>query len=299
MAQAQKSLKAGGHLKAVIEAIADRLAASDLCFGHGVDNPLDEAIWLVCERANIDLNTLDDHLNDSVEQGLVDQLEKDLVSRIEQRKPMAYIAQSAYLSGFRFYVDERVIIPRSPIAELIEQGFYPWLEHLGDQPFAVLDMCTGSGCLAILMEKYLNCQVDAVDISPDALAVAKMNKAELGSGVNLIESDLFSALEGKTYDLIVSNPPYVDDHDFQSRPDEFHHEPDIALHAQDEGLAIALKIIEAAKTHLNPKGVLIVEVGNSQAAMMRRYPDAPLIWLAFERGGEGVFLLRQEDLVYF
>lgn len=268
-----------------------------LCFGHGVDSPLDEAIWLLVEISGINLDNLEAHLDDSLTPKQLATLNEAIMSRIELKKPVAYITQSAYLGGFRFYVDERVIVPRSPIAELIEQGFFPWIQD-PNKPLRALDMCTGSACLAILMDKYFeNIQIDAVDISIDALAVASINCQELDAHrVRLVQSDLFNALEGQLYDIIISNPPYVDDKDFNGRADEFKHEPDLALYADDEGLEIALKIIEQAKQHLAPGGILIIEVGNSSEAMMARYPDMPLIWLEFERGGSGVFLMTAEDL---
>lgn len=217
--------------------------------------------------------------------------------RVNERIPLAYLIQRAWFAGLEFYVDERVLVPRSPIAELIEQGFEPWLA--GREPEAILDLCTGSGCIAIaLAHAFPHARVDAADISMDALSVAAENVArhQVGEQVELIGSDVFDALEGRVYDLIVSNPPYVDAEDIGDMPEEFHHEPMLGLAAGDDGLDIVRRILREAPAHLSANGVLVVEVGNSQVHMESEWPEVPFVWLDFEHGGHGVFLITAEDL---
>jgi len=284
--------------KEAIVQIAEIFSQAGLYFGHGTDNADDEAFQLVLARSGLDYPAFCEALDAALTQGQCDQLNQDIQNRIKTRKPLPYITNMAFLGGLAFYVDERVIIPRSPIAELIDEQFFPWLAA-DFEAINLLDMCTGSGCLAILMAKaFPGATVDAVDISPDALAVAHKNVENLGvrSQVTLYESDLFTALPQKRYDVIVCNPPYVDDEDFAGMPEEYTHEPKLALHAEDQGLILVDKMLKTAASYLTESGILIVEVGNSQAALEARYPEAPFVWLEFTRGGQGVFLLTAREL---
>jgi ribosomal protein L3 glutamine methyltransferase len=269
-------------------------------FGHGTDNALDEAAWLVSHAAGLSPDfsdqDLDLGLSDAQYQAAMTLLEKRITSRL----PAAYLLEEAWFAGQRFYVDERVLVPRSPIAELIQQQYRPWLNP--GRVKQVLDLCTGSGCIAIATGLALpEAQVDATDLSRAALDVAKINVSSynLQSRVALIESNLFDALPGRRYDLIVSNPPYVDAEDMANLPKEYRHEPALGLAAGDDGLALVIPMLQQAETYLNPEGVLIVEVGNSAAALQAKFPQVPFTWLEFSQGGEGVFLLESSQLAQF
>ena len=224
-------------------------------------------------------------------------LASQLYQRLEQFIPVPYLINQAFFCGLPFYVDERVLIPRSPLAELIMQQFSPWVEP--DEVEDILDLCTGSGCIAAACAyAFPHASVDAIDIDPKALEVATLNIEQLGlqDQVRLIQSDGMNALTEEKYNIIISNPPYVGFEEMQGLPQEYNHEPRHALEAEDNGLAFVHHILKTAKKHLKPEGILIVEVGNSDLAMMEAYPELPFIWLEFEHGGHGVFLLNAEDL---
>lgn len=272
----------------------------DLFYGHGTLEAWDEAVWIILYTLGLPLETdrscLSRILTDSEKNNCL----KLILRRINENKPAAYLLQSCPFAGLDFYVDERVLIPRSPIAELIENAFQPWINT--ENVKSILDLATGSGCIAIACAKYFpDAKVDASDISPDALAVAKINvdKHQLQQQVSLIQSDLYSNLQNKCYDIIVSNPPYLDAIDMTDLPAEYHHEPMHALEAGEDGLRFVIPILQNALTHLNPGGIVIVEVGNSEEALYDKFPDVPFYSLEFERGTDGVILLTYDQLLEY
>lgn len=292
------------ELKTIVDFIewtANEFEKSPIFYGHGTDNPGDEALYLIFSALHLPLggsvpidSFLDIVLSEEQKQALI----KLVHMRIEERIPVAYLTHEAWFAGLPFYVDERVLIPRSPIAELIEQRFMPWMPE--DQPVKrILDMGTGSACIACACAvAFPEAIVDASDISEEALAVAKINveQLELTDRVKLLQSDVFSHLQGQSYDIIVTNPPYVDAAEMADLPPEYHHEPRLGLASGQDGLDCVRQILADAKNHLNPKGLLVVEVGFSADALNQAFPHLPFTWIEFQRGGEGVFILYKEDL---
>ncbi len=279
---------------------ASRFNAAGLFFGHGTDNALDEALHLVLYALHLPpdlpIPYRDCRLTPGERVAVTDLVER----RISERKPAAYLTQRAWFAGLEFYVNEDVLVPRSPLAELIEAGFDPWIDAEGVS--RVLDLCTGSGCIGIATAVYLpHVEVDLVDISAAALRVAETNlqNHDLSERVQTLESDLFSALAGRRYDIILSNPPYVGAEELAGLPEEYRKEPALGLAGGESGLDLVLRILSDAPGFLEDGGILVVEVGNTAAELMRHFPDLPFIWLEFERGGEGVFLLNRDQLIEY
>lgn len=271
-----------------------------LVFGHGTNNAFDDAKLLVLHAINLPWNLAGEYAQARLTYNERSQITELFQVRIESRKPVAYLIGEAMFAGLKFYVNEHTLVPRSPIAELIEQGFEPWVE--AEQVERVLDLCTGSGCIGIAALKTLPmARVDLVDISPQALEVAQRNieRYQLEDVAQVIESDLFSALVGQRYDLIVSNPPYVDQIEMDALPPEFQAEPALGLAAGKDGLDLVRRILAQAAEHLTEEGVLIVEVGVSQYYLQQAYPELPFYWFEFEHGGEGVFAINRNELLVF
>ncbi|MEJ2383920.1 MAG: 50S ribosomal protein L3 N(5)-glutamine methyltransferase [Xanthomonadales bacterium] len=280
-----------------IERISERFARAGLHFGHGTDNADDEAAWLVLHAAGLPLDGSFDDGARMLSAKTGERIEALARRRCETRKPLAYLTGSAYFAGLEFDVDAHVLVPRSPIAELIEDGFRPWVDP--DRVREVLDLCTGSGCIAVAMAVHLPAvRVTASDISAQALAVAARNVSRhaVGDRVELVRSDLFDGLGGRRFDLIVANPPYVPDAGVADLPAEYRAEPGLGLASGADGLDAVLQILLDAPRHLGEDGVLICEVGESEQRLAERLPGVPFLWLDFERGGTGVFLLTRAEL---
>ncbi len=284
-------------LRDMIHFGAAEFEKASLYYGHGTDNALDEAANLAFFALKVEPDYSDEKLDINLSNDEIATVNKLYQQRINTRKPAAYLTNKAWFAGLPFYVNENVLVPRSPFAELIEEHFQPWV--VPEKVNRILDLCTGSGCIAIACTyAFPDAEVDAADISKEALDVAEKNrvKHQLENRLNVIESDLFSNLQGRCYDLIVSNPPYVDAEDMANLPDEYRHEPELGLAAGDNGLDLVIPMLRDAKYHLNPGGVIIVEVGNSEEALAELFPEVPFMWLSFEYGGDGVFMLDANEV---
>lgn len=268
-----------------------------LFYGHGTDNAYDDIFSLILGSLKLPMDVDPVLLQSRLTQGEKDYLAAQLQRRIIAKIPVPYLIQQANFCDLSFYVDERVLIPRSPIAELIKQQFSPWIA--AEDVLHVLDLCTGSGCIAIACAyAFPHAAIDAVDLSSDALAVAAINceRLQVQDNVHLIQSDCWQQVPARHYDIIVSNPPYVGCEEMQGLPAEYRHEPVMALEAENNGLALVEKILMHAHHYLTEQGILVVEVGNSEEALLAAFPDLPFTWLEFENGGQGVFLLTAATL---
>lgn len=282
-----------------------RFEDSDIFYGHGTDNSYDEAVWLIMGALHLPLDTLDNFLDAKLTTSERIKLADFIEKRITQHTPTAYLLKEAWLQGFKFYVDERVLIPRSFIAELlVNNGLQPWIEY-PELVNSAADICTGSGCLGILLaDAYPEAMIDVVDISPGAIDVCNINIANYGleNRVTAIESDMFSALQDvngkpKQYDLIISNPPYVDAPSMAELPAEYRNEPQLALGSGTAGLDHTHTILREAANYLTDEGILVVEIGHNRDALMQAYPDLPFTWLEVSSGDEFVFLLTKSQLI--
>ena len=276
---------------------SETLSGSDVFFGHGTDNAWDESVQLVLSVADLPLGSDDGVLPHPLDSAAFARLEALLRARIDQHTPLPYLLGKAWFAGLEFICDERAIIPRSPLAELIVNEFQPW--YSGPAPRRVLDLCCGGGCIGLAVAHYFpDVLVDLADIDSAALALARENTQAMGLAdrVNVIESDVFSALGEVRYDVILSNPPYVDAQDLAELPAEFRHEPELALGSGPDGLDLTRRILRDSRRFLTDSGLLVVEVGNSWAALEEAYPLVPFTWLEFEHGGHGVFALSAREL---
>lgn len=284
-------------LAELLQWVHESFQSAKLYYGHGTDNAWDEAVQLVLFVMGLPVDS-----DDSVSSLLVSveqqhRVEKLVEQRITTRKPLAYVINEAWFMGMRFYVDERVIVPRSPFAEWIENRFQPWIDET--QVTRVLDMCTGSGCMAIATAKvFPQAHVDAVDIDSDALAVAQINVKNhlVDNQVHLLQSDGFMQLADNRYDVIICNPPYVSDCEMTTLPAEYLAEPRHALHAEQQGLALVFRLLAQASAHLVSHGILMMEVGNSDVLLQETFPEIPFTWLEQENGGHGLFVLSHDEL---
>lgn len=293
--QAQTELSS---LRDFLRFAVSRFTEAGLYFGHGTANAWDEAAYLLLHTLKLPLDRLEPFMECRLTSDERTEVLNVIKRRIAARVPAAYLTNEAWLGEFRFYVDERVIVPRSHIAELLREQLSPWI----DDPWAVsrvLDLCTGSGCLAILAaDAFPEASVDAIDLSPDALAVAQKNIDDYGlnSRLRLIQSDAFAGVQGQSYDLIISNPPYVNAESMDTLPDEYRREPELALAGGQDGLDFVRILLKEAAGHLNPNGLLVVEIGDNRDALEKAFPDTLFTWLDTSAGDRYVFLLRRAEL---
>ncbi|PIP80988.1 MAG: 50S ribosomal protein L3 N(5)-glutamine methyltransferase [Gammaproteobacteria bacterium CG22_combo_CG10-13_8_21_14_all_40_8] len=283
-------------IESTIQATCQYFQSQPLFYGHGSDSPWDEAVFLVLAACDYPLDSRDDILPEKLTQSQQDKISLWRAMRVEQRLPLPYITGFSYFCGLRFEVDSRVLIPRSPIGEMILNEFKPWLIN---EPRRILDLCTGSGCIAIALAKaFPNALVDATDLSLDALSLAKINRHnhQLEDRVSFFEGDLFQPVPKTNYQLIVSNPPYVDKKDMDELPQEYLNEPKLALAAGLDGLDLVHIMLKDAVKYLAKDGILVIEVGNSAEALENAYPTVPFTWVEFENGGDGVFVLTYQEL---
>lgn len=295
IAQAQSQLHT---LRDLLRFAVSQFNKAGLYFGHGSANAYDEAAYLILKTLYLPLDRLESFLDARITDAECKQVLEIIERRVKDRIPAAYLTHEAWLGDFSFYVDERVIIPRSFIAELLQTQLSPWIAD-PDHVTAALDLCTGSGCLAILLaHAFDNANIDAADISPHALAVAQKNVQDYGleHRIDLIESNLFSALQRRRYDLIISNPPYVNAESMQQLPQEYRHEPENALASGDDGLDATRIILQQAARHLTDDGILVVEIGHNRDALEQAFPQLTFTWLETSAGDEFVFMLQREEL---
>lgn len=279
---------------------ASQFTRAKVSFGHGTSSALDEAAALVLHTLHQPYNLAESYFQSTLTPDERQEVIAMIERRINERVPAAYLTQEAIFAGLPFFVDQRVLVPRSPIAELIEQRFAPWVNE--DNVERILDLCTGSACIAIACAyAFPDALVDGVDLSPDALAVAEQNvaKHDMADFVTLYHSDLFNDLPTSKYDVIVSNPPYVSVDEWEKLPTEFHAEPEMGFKGGASGLDLVIRILADADEYLAEQGILIVEVGSSAETLQNMFPDVPFYWLSFERGGDGVFLLTAEQVREF
>ena len=285
-------------LRDVLRWAVSRFNEAGLHFGHGTQDAFDEAAWLILHALHLPHDRLEPFLEARLTTAEKATLAALIARRIDERIPAAYLTRKAWLGDYPFYVDERVIVPRSHIAGLLlEDALAPWID--AERVHAALDLCTGSGCLAVLLGlTFPRAHVDAVDLSPEALEVARRNVADYGleQRIELIRSDLFAGLDARAYDVIISNPPYVTARAMRALPAEYRHEPALALAAGEDGLDIVRRLVAEAGRHLRPGGILVVEVGDGRAAVEEAFPALDPVWLDGHDNGNGVFLLRQEAL---
>ena len=279
-----------------VEWAVPKFEQADLFYGHGTDNAYDEAVYLIFGVLQMPFDVSESEIDKPLPDQACEQVKTIIQQRIKTRQPAAYLLGEAWFCGLPFYVNENVLVPRSPFAELINDQFQPWLTR---EPKRILDIGTGSGCIAIACALvFPDAEVDAVDISDQALEVAAKNveRHGLNDRLHLIKSDVLNGLDQKKYDLIISNPPYVSAEDVAVLPEEYHHEPALGLEGGGDGLDIVRRILAAAKHHLTEDGLLVVEVGLMQETLSESMPELPFTWLDFEQGGEGVFLLNASEL---
>lgn len=273
--------------------------ASNIFYGHGTSNSYDEAVWLVMSALHLPHESLDNFLDAVITENERKHLAHLVEQRITKHTPTAYLLREAWLHGFKFYVDERVLVPRSFIAELLQESLSPWIGY-PEMVESAADICTGSGCLGVLLaHAFPSAAIDVIDISLDAIAVSNINIANYGleDQVTAIQSDMFTALKGKTYDLIISNPPYVDASSMRQLPAEYRNEPQLALGSGHDGLDHTHTLLKEAAQYLNDGGFLVVEIGHNRDALLAAYPDLAFIWLEVPAGNEFVFLLSKEQLL--